>query len=198
MNMLNSHPCRSRPPNSPFKRLFDRMMLPEMPSKSAKDMVIEGFITGLKGRSEELRIKTAKDLQRYVTSELQETNVEDIVVFMDTFSKHVFEMINSADVNAKKGGILAIIILVAVDVSNLSTHCSRFANYLRNQPSNDVELMELTAFAVGKVAQASGQLTASYVEYEVKRAIEWLGSDKNETKRHGAVSTVESNELESL
>lgn len=157
-------------------------------NKSSRDLAIEVFATGLRSGNEDIRRKTVKDLQRYVNVELQEMSVEEISGFMEFFSKHIFEMISSSDVNDKKGGILAIIILVGVEVGNKSIQCSRFANYLRNQLPNDVDLWELTAYAVGRVALASGQLTASYVEYEVKRAIEWLGSERNETKRHGAVS----------
>ncbi len=67
---------------------------------------------------------------------------------------------------------------------------SRFANYLRNLlPSNDTVVMEMAANAVGKLALASGSYTAEYVEYEVKRAFEWLAGDRHEGKRYAAVST---------
>lgn len=36
--------------------------------------------------------------------------------------------------------------------------------------------------------QVSGSFTAEYVEFEVKRAFEWLGGEKNEGRRHAAVS----------
>jgi FKBP12-rapamycin complex-associated protein len=76
-----------------------------------------------------------------------------------------------------------------VDTANINTHHSRFANYLRNMlPSNDVTVMEMAAQAVGKLALASGSYTAEYVEFEAKRAFEWLMGDRNENKRHAAVS----------
>ena len=68
---------------------------------------------------------------------------------------------------------------------------SRFANYLRNLlPSNDTVVMEMAAKAVGRLALASGTYTAEYVEFEVKRAFEWLAGDRNEGKRYGAVSNI--------
>ncbi|RWS10462.1 hypothetical protein B4U79_12736 [Dinothrombium tinctorium] len=158
-------------------------------SKTSKECIIEAFVNGLKSRSDEVRYKTARELQHYVATELPEMSVEDVTLFMDTFNKHIFDMmVTNSDLNDKKGGILAIIILVGVDVGNRSTRCSRFANYLRSTTvPNDTGLMELMAYAVGRVAIASGTLTASYVDYEVKRAIEWLSGDRNESKRHGAV-----------
>ena len=157
-------------------------------SKSAKESVIENFVAGLKSRSDDIRISVARELQKYVVTDLQEMSMDDMTSFVDAFNKHIFDMISSADTCEKKGGIIAIIILVSCDIGNRSSQCTRYAHFLRNQPTNDTELMELTAFAIGKVALASGQLTTQYVEYEVKRAIEWLGTDKSETKRHGAVS----------
>ena len=79
--------------------------------------------------------------------------------------------------------------LIGVDVGNTSTRISRFANYLRNLlPSNDVTVMEMTAMAIGRLALYSGTYTAEYVEFEVKRAFEWLTGDRHEGRRHAAVS----------
>ncbi|KAI1309348.1 Serine/threonine-protein kinase mTOR [Halotydeus destructor] len=162
-------------------------MLGDYARVSTRDVMIEVYVNGLKSRNEDSRLRFAKELQRFATTELQEMNQDDIASFMETFNKHIFELTSSQDTNDKKGGILAIIILVGVDIPKNPTHCSRFANYLRNQPPTDIELIELTAYAIGKVALASDQWAAQYVEYEVKRAIEWLQSDKNEAKRHSAL-----------
>ena len=64
-------------------------------------------------------------------------------------------MVSSSDVNEKKGGILAIVSLLRVDVGNTNARMSRFANYLRNLlPSQDVVVMELAARAVGQLTLA--------------------------------------------
>lgn len=63
----------------------------------------------------------------------------------------------------------------------MTTRISRFANYLRNLlPSNDVGVMELVAKTMGKLALASGSKASEYVEFEVKRAFEWLSGDRVE------------------
>lgn len=56
--------------------------------------------------------------------------------------------------------------------------------------SPDTGVMELTAKAVGRLALASGTFTAEYVEDLVKRSFEWIQGDRNEGKRHAAVSAV--------
>ena len=124
-----------------------------------------------------------------VTSELREATQEDVVSFVDDMNHQIFDMVSSSDVNEKKGGILAIVSLLGVDVGNTNARMSRFANYVRNLlPSQDVVVMKLAARAVGKLTQASGSYTAEYVEFEVKRAFEWLGGERNEGRRHAAVS----------
>ena len=65
----------------------------------------------------------------------------------------------------------------------------RFANYLRGiLPCTDNLVTEMTAKAIGCLALAEGAYTAEYVEFEVRRALEWLSTDKNENKRLAAVS----------
>lgn len=151
-------------------------------------ILVQQFVQRLKSRNEEIRNKAARDLCLYVKTELREVSQEEITAFMDEFNHHIFEMVSGSDVNEKKGGILAIVCLIGADVGNINTRTIRFANYLRNLlPSNDVGVMELAAKTVGKLALVSGTYTAEYVEFEVKRAFEWLGGDRHEGKRHAAV-----------
>jgi FKBP12-rapamycin complex-associated protein len=41
-------------------------------------------------------------------------------------------------------------------------------------PGNDPTVTELAARALGKLALPGGPLTLDFVEFEVKRALEWL------------------------
>lgn len=79
--------------------------------------------------------------------------------------------------------------LIGVDVGNKTAKVSRFANYLRTLlPSSDVSIMEMAAKAIGILALSSGTYAAEHVDYEVKRSIDWLIGERNEGKRHAAVS----------
>lgn len=81
--------------------------------------------------------------------------------------------------------------LIGVEGGN-ATRISRFANYLRNLlPSSDPVVMEMGSKAMGHLSMAGDTFTAEYVEFEVKRALEWLGADRNEGRRHAAVSHPE-------
>ncbi|XP_041377661.1 serine/threonine-protein kinase mTOR-like isoform X2 [Gigantopelta aegis] len=151
-------------------------------------IMMNQFIAGLKNKNEEVRGKAATDLHHFVSTELREMPVEEHTAFMDEFNHHIFEMVSSTELNERKGGILAIVSLIGVDVGNTSTRMSRFANYLRNLlPSNDVGVMEMAAKAVGILALSSGTYAAEYVEFEVKRSVECLTGDRNEGRRHAAV-----------
>nr|ALE20544.1 mTOR [Leptinotarsa decemlineata] len=146
------------------------------------------FVANLKSRHEHIRLKAVNELSIYVKSELREATADEINSFLDECNHHIFDMVSSSDINEKKGGILAIVCLIGADVGNMTSRISRFANYLRNLlPSNDVGVMELTAKAMGQLAFVSGSKASEYVEFEVKRAFEWLQEDKADGKRHAAV-----------
>ncbi|GFS18339.1 serine/threonine-protein kinase mTOR [Elysia marginata] len=151
---------------------------------------LQTFVTGLKHRQEDLRFKTAVELHRFVVTELREMPQDEVATFMDEFNHHIFEMVSSSDVNERKGGVLAIVSLLGGDGGNINTRVTRFANYLMNLlPSSyyDLGVMEMAAKAVGILALSSGTYASEYVEFEVRRALEWLVSDRNEGRRQAAV-----------
>ncbi|XP_063386567.1 serine/threonine-protein kinase mTOR [Cydia fagiglandana] len=146
------------------------------------------FVAGLKSRNVDLQIKTARELYHYAKTELREVPQEELTHFLDEFNHQIFEMVSSSDVHEKKGGVLAIVCLIGGDCDTTKTRITRFANYLRNLlPSSDVGVMELAAKTVGRLATVSGVKRAEYVEFEVKRAFEWLSEERNEGRRHSAV-----------
>lgn len=151
-------------------------------------VVMHQFVSNLKSKNEHTRSKAAKDLYVYVKTDLREASPEEINNFLDEINHHIFEMVSSSDANEKKGGILAIVCLIGAELGNMSTRITRFANYLRNQlPSNDVSIMELVAKTMANLALASGPTASQYVQFEVKKSLEWLSGDRVESKRHAAV-----------
>uniref|UniRef100_A0A3B3CAQ9 Serine/threonine-protein kinase TOR n=1 Tax=Oryzias melastigma TaxID=30732 RepID=A0A3B3CAQ9_ORYME len=138
--------------------------------------VLQQFISGLKSRNEDTRAKSAKDLQHYVTTELREVPDAAPAPYTSLMS-----------MKRKEGYLLLVVSLIGVEGGN-ATRISRFANYLRNLlPSSDPVVMEMASKAMGHLSMAGDTFTAEYVEFEVKRALEWLGADRNEGRRHAAV-----------
>ncbi|CAG9564541.1 unnamed protein product [Danaus chrysippus] len=149
---------------------------------------VTAFVVGLKSRNVDVQTKTARELYHYAKTELREVPQEELTQFLDEFNHQIFEMVSSNDVHEKKGGVLAIVCLIGGDCDTTKTRITRFANYLRNLlPSSDVGVMELAAKTVGRLATVSGVKRAEYVEFEVKRAFEWLSEERNEGRRHSAV-----------
>lgn len=66
------------------------------------------FIAGLKSRSVDVQIKTARELYHYAKTELREVPQEELTQFLDDFNHQISEMISNNDVHEKKGGVLAI------------------------------------------------------------------------------------------
>ena len=75
---------------------------------ASTQQIMNQFISGLKNRNEETRLKAANDLFHFVTNELRELPQAEITFFLDDFNHHVFEMVSSSDMNERKGGILTI------------------------------------------------------------------------------------------
>ena len=65
--------------------------------------------------------------------------------------------------------------MIDFDGEENTTKITRFANYLRIVlPGNDSQIPILASKALGRLALSGGTLTAEFVEFEVKRALEWL------------------------
>eukprot|EP00002_Diphylleia_rotans_P028068 TRINITY_DN5657_c0_g1_i3.p1 TRINITY_DN5657_c0_g1~~TRINITY_DN5657_c0_g1_i3.p1 ORF type:complete len:1876 (-),score=390.71 TRINITY_DN5657_c0_g1_i3:1816-7443(-) len=146
------------------------------------------IINDLRSKEERIRLKAANNLHQYISSESREISGEAFTKFMEGVSRRIFELVSSSDINEKMGGILAIDKMIDIDFEESATKITRFANYLRPVfPNNDATLMVMASKVLGHLAHAAGTLTADFVEFELKRALEWLQSERNEAKRHASV-----------
>lgn len=100
----------------------------------------------------------------------------------------------SNDVNEKIGGILAVEAVIRFDGDDAAQKTARLLGVLRAAlRSSDNTVLVYAARALGHLAVPGGALTAELVESEVKSALEWLQSDRQESRRFAAVLCV--NEL---
>ncbi|KAJ3215347.1 phosphatidylinositol kinase- protein kinase tor1 [Dinochytrium kinnereticum] len=149
----------------------------------------EQFFGALRiARSDHARLKIAKELKDHVVLVSREISGDQFTKFMNDINRRIFDLINSSDTSDKIGGIVAIDNLIDFDGEENTTKITRFANYLRIVlPGNDPQISILAAKALGRLALPGGTLTAEFVEFEVKRALEWLQGDRNEARRYAAV-----------
>jgi len=157
-------------------------------STTPSNEVLNKILNDLKSRSEETKYKAANDLRDHVISISREISGENFTKFINDVNRRIFALIQSNDNDEKIGGILAIDKLIDFDGEENTTKITRFANYLRFVlPGNDLQTMVLASKALGRLALSGGTLTPEFVEFEVKRALEWLQGDRHESKRYAAV-----------
>lgn len=100
-------------------------------------------------------------------------------------------MVASTDPSEKIGGIIAIERLISIDVDDASQRTTRFANGIRAAlRSNDNKVLIYAARALGHLATPGGAFTAELVESEVQSALEWLQTERQETRRFAAVLVI--------
>lgn len=81
--------------------------------------------------------------------------------------------------------------LIDFDFEENATKINRFANYLRVVlPGIDPQITLLATKALGHLAASGASLSAEFVQFEVKRALEWLQGDRQEARRFAGVLLI--------
>ena len=159
-------------------------------SLSAKGVAI--IVERLRSSNEGEQERAGDALRVQVETESRVMSGEVFSAFMNEVSTRIFQLIKSDIPHEIRGGIIAIKSLIDLTYEEYENMIIRFANYLRIilQRSLDkisVAILELAATELGHLARCGGALTNDLVEFEVKRALEWLQSRKHETRRLAAV-----------
>lgn len=151
--------------------------------------VFKTIINSLKSKCDDERNKATQQLQNYVINEVQGKPMESVKTFIEEINHQIVKLFRTnSETSAKKGGLLAMITLINLDVGDRITQCTKFANIIRDLPvASDVSLMELEAYTIGKIAEVSGSLTTKFMDFEVGKAVEWLRTeqiDRHSDKKH--------------
>jgi FKBP12-rapamycin complex-associated protein len=100
-------------------------------------------------------------------------------------------VVTGNDANEKIGGLLALDRLIDFDGVDAAQKTTRFASYLRSAlRSNDNAVLIYAARSLGRLAKPGGALTAELVESEIQSALEWLQSERQESRRFAAVLVI--------
>ncbi|KAL8683312.1 MAG: hypothetical protein Q9186_000695 [Xanthomendoza sp. 1 TL-2023] len=146
----------------------------------------------LKSKYEDVRIKAAGDIYTTVVVAAREFPPDHFQEFYHDLNRRLGQLLlNNSDPNEKIGGILAVERLIDFDGDDAAQKTTRFAGYLRaGLRANDNNVLIYAARALGHLAVPGGALTAELVESEVQSALEWLQSDRQESRRFAAVLVV--------
>ncbi|ODV91704.1 hypothetical protein CANCADRAFT_46867 [Tortispora caseinolytica NRRL Y-17796] len=165
--------------------------------QKADDTALPETFQKLKSRNVAVRDKAADELLQQMRAAYREMPSEQFTRYNNEVNRNLFELIHSPDQKDRMGGIAAIDRLIEFDTGEESTtKITRYANYLRFViPSTDLEAMRTAAKALGKLAAPSGTLTAEFVDFEVKRCMEWLQldlqRDRDSIRRHASVLIIQ-------
>lgn len=100
-------------------------------------------------------------------------------------------VVTGGDANERIGGLLALDRLIDFDGVDAALKTTRFASYLRSAlRSNDDVVLVYAARSLGRLAKPGGALTAELVESEIQSALEWLQSERQESRRFAAVLVI--------
>lgn len=176
-----------------------------------ENFTLDEIFKRLKSKDQSIRAKAAAELCKHFVSVSRDiTSPEELSAYTSYINKRIFGLINSTRVNEQLGGIEAINGMVDLISNNnedpsvpqlgLSTTTeqnantiTRYASYLRRLlSSNNLQVMKEATITLGKLAIPGGSLTGDFVEFEVKRSLEWLVTEKVENKRHAAVLILSS------
>lgn len=81
--------------------------------------------------------------------------------------------------------------MIDFDGVDAAQKTTRFASYLRSAlRSNDNAVLIYAARSLGRLAKPGGALTAELVESEIQSALEWLQSERQESRRFAAVLVI--------
>ncbi|KZF22892.1 phosphatidylinositol 3-kinase tor2 [Xylona heveae TC161] len=146
----------------------------------------------LKSKNDEVRQKAAYELLDQLSTASRELTPEKFQEYYNLVNGRVAQLVvHSNDTNERIGGILALDRLIDFDGDDAAQKTTRFSSYLRSvMRSNDTAAMVVAARALGRLATPGGTLTAELVESEVKAALEWLQSDRQENRRFAAVLSL--------
>lgn len=168
---------------------------------SSQLQVVDGvalnqIFNGLKLNKEEERSRSAIELRNFLASIARDLTPEQFNRYNNEINRTIFDLLQSKDSAQTLGGIAALNALIDFDSGvgeENATKTARFSNYLSSLIlSNDLNIMKQATKTLGKLATPGGTLTGDFVDFEAKKAIEWLQSDnrQHENRRHAAILII--------
>ncbi|KAL2372816.1 hypothetical protein RJ035_003649 [Blastomyces gilchristii] len=146
----------------------------------------------LKSKHEDTRSRASYELHDNVVAVSRELPPDKFIEYYNVVSQRIAQLVVTGnDANEKIGGLLALDRLIDFDGVDAAQKTTRFASYLRSAlRSNDNAVLIYAARSLGRLAKPGGALTAELVESEIQSALEWLQSERQESRRFAAVLVI--------
>jgi FKBP12-rapamycin complex-associated protein len=150
---------------------------------------LDTLFAELRARPEATRQHAAVKLGEQVNAAFRELPPADFSrYYSDINTRMVTLILSGTDTHERTGGLFALNALIDFKGDDAAQKVTKFSNYIkRTLEGNDTSAMVIAARCLGRLATPGGALTAELVEAEVKHALEWLTSERNENRRFAAV-----------
>ncbi|XP_006461841.1 hypothetical protein AGABI2DRAFT_151460 [Agaricus bisporus var. bisporus H97] len=153
---------------------------------------LSAIFTGLKNRNADIRVQNAKELRRFVLTEVADMSSDaSAKIWDETIIRNVIALTHSQNTMEAYGGLMAIDYLLGTESDEIEAkrNLFRFYNYVKHLLRNhEVSLMLYASKTLGRIAEIGGSAFGeSFMDYEVQAAIELIQPDKNESSRHAGV-----------
>ncbi|KIW08226.1 uncharacterized protein PV09_01154 [Verruconis gallopava] len=153
---------------------------------------LDRLFSELKSKNDEVRLRAAVTLRQNLEAVHRELPASQFQAhYNDITTRISILVVQGNDTNERIGGIHALTALIDFKGDDASLKATRFVSWLRRiLQGNDTTAMIVAARALGRLATLGGTVTAELVEAEVKTALEYLQTDRQENRRFAAVLTL--------
>ena len=127
--------------------------------------------------------QAALELAAFVRVLGHEMSLEQFALVEADMFKSIFALVHSADNVNRLAGVVALDALIDVPSADEEKKAVKFANNLSNGlKANNVDYEFLAAVSKALGRMATGAANVDYVEFEITRALEWLGTERSDRR----------------
>jgi len=129
--------------------------------------------------------QAALELAAFVRVLGHEMSLEQFALVEADMFKSIFALVHSADNVNRLAGVVALDALIDVPSADEEQKAIKFANILSNGlKANcvDYEFLAAVSKALGRMATGAANVDYMYVEAEITRALEWLGTERSDRR----------------
>ncbi|XP_031383805.1 serine/threonine-protein kinase TOR isoform X3 [Punica granatum] len=128
-------------------------------------------------------------LRKYIEEEAHDLSGEAFSRFMDQLYDRISSLLEINNVADNLGALRVIDELIDVNLGENASKVSKFSYYMRMvfDVKRDEAVLVPASRVLGHLARVGGAMTADEVEYQLKKALDWLRGDRVEYRRLAAV-----------
>ena len=151
------------------------------------------LLPDFKSKNDAVRLHAAEQLHELIQIQQRDITSEQFAEYYLAITQQINQLIvHAVDNNERLAGVLALDTLNDFDGYDAATKTVRFLNSIRNvMRTTDSKSIRAAAHLLGKLAIPGGAVAEELVQSEIVAALEWLQTDRQESKRLAAVLIIQ-------